>query len=311
MSNEIVDRRKFLGGSDAAAVLGLSKFRTRYDVYIDKISPVPDSANAAYRLFLERRKRWEPVVFQMLREELEAEIVATNQRHQDTLPFLAAEIDAEVREGNEILNVEVKTVHPRAYAEKCGWGEPGTDDIPIEYEAQVQHGLGVTGRKTTILAAMVGLDDMVFYRINRNEAVIIEMRARLAQFWNEHVLKGIAPEPQGLTDVARVFPVSDGNTVEASPEVAAAALRLRALKAQLDASQAEADALEFIVKRHMGAAEYLLVEGKRIFSWKEGNWSDLDESALKLEQKEIYRRYLKKGRRRTFRRLSWTSRGED
>lgn len=297
------DRRKFIGGSDAAAVLGFSNFRTPYDVYLSKTSDTPEEMDPGKKKFLERRKRWEPVVVQMLKEELEAKIVNTNLRYQDREhEFLAAEIDAEAEEEGEIINVEVKTVSPFAYGERFGWGEPGSGDVPIDYEAQVQHGLGVTGRKKAILVAMVGLDNMYFYPIQRDEKTLGIMRAGLVSFWTNYVLAKKAPDPKRMTDVEKMYKVAkEGLVVVARPEVAAQALELRAINEQIDALKARGDLLEFLVKQAMGEAESLEVEGKKLVTWKEQGWTRLDYAAMKADR--VYSNYARSGTQRVFKTL--------
>lgn len=303
-----VDRRRFLGGSDAAAVMGLSKWRTPYQVYLAKTADVPEEMDPERRKFLERRKRWEPVVVQMLREEFDAEIVSVNQRYVDPeVPYFAAEIDFEWRDADgSIQNGEIKTVSQFSFGERYGWGEAGTDEIPIDYEAQVQHGLGVKRRKICAVAAMVGLDSMVFYRVERNGEVISEMRARLARFWNENVLAKIAPDPQTIEDLHRMFRKTNGMAVQADTELGSKALRLRALVAQIDAFELEREALEFDVKNAMREHDSILVDGRKIATWGEQNWSRLDQAAIKENEKEIYRKYLKTGKYRVFKTLRST-----
>jgi predicted phage-related endonuclease len=307
MSIEL-DRRKFIGSSDAAAAMGFSKYRTSYDVYLSKTEPEPGKMDPAMQRFLERRKRWEPVVVAMLREELDAEIVAINQRYVDPeVPYFAAEIDFEWRDTDgSIQNGEIKTVHPLAYGERQGWGEPGSGDVPVEYEAQVQFGLGVKRRERAILVAMVGIDKMEFYPIKMNGAVINEMRARLSEFWTRNVLGRVAPEPVNVEDVERMFRKANGSAIDAGADIGAKALRLRALAAQADALELEREALEFEVKNFMREHEELTVEGRKIATWKEANWSRLDTAALKEQERALYAKYLRTGKHRVFKALRST-----
>lgn len=300
------DRRRYIGSSDAAAILGLSNFRTPYDVYLAKTSETREEMDPAKRKFLERRKRWEPVVVQMLREELEAEIVSINRRYIDREhDYFAAEVDAEALDSGEIMNVEIKTVHPRAFGERYGWGEAGSGDIPVDYEAQVQFALGVTGRSQAIVAAMVGLDDMVFYRIERDDETIATLRAACSKFWTEHVVAKVAPEPTTIEDLHRLYRKSTpGLSVAATDDVGSKALQLRAARAQISAIELQIDALEFDVKLAMKDAEELFVDGRKIFTWKEQAFSYLDQTALKEKEKETHRKFTISGKRRVFKSLT-------
>lgn len=301
------DRRTYIGSSNIAGILGLSKWQTPYDVYSAKVAPSQEEMDPAKKKFLERRKRWEPVVVEMLREELEAKIVATNLRYVDPeFDFFAAEIDAEAQEEDgEIINVEIKTVSPRAWGEKFGWGEPGSGDIPIDYEAQVQFALGVTGRKVAAVAAMVGLDDMIFYRIERDDELIADLRARAVKFWHENVLAKVAPEPTTIADLHKMYKTSDETIiVQADDVLGSTALKLRGIRHQIAAWETQAEALEFDVKLGMKKAETLVVDGRKVFTWKETKFSMLDQTSLKEKEPKVHKQFTLSGTRRVFKHLS-------
>lgn len=307
------DRAQFIGSSDIAAIIGLApeyggKRRTAYDVWLEKTCATAEPIETGRARFLARRKSYEPVVLAMLREELDAEIVATNVRHVDSeIPYLSAEVDAEVLVDGETVEVEVKTVHPRAFGERFGWGEPGTGDVPVHYEAQRQFALGVTGRRRSFVAALVGLDDLLLYPIERDEDSIKRLREAAERFWTAHVLTGTPPNPQTAADLAKLYPAhKDGLEIEAASEIGAKALRLRAIQAQIEALGTEADALVFEVKLAMRDAERLRVDGRTLYTWKAQTWSRLDTEALKAEAKDIYKRFLRTGTQRVFKRTSWT-----
>lgn len=300
------DRRRFLGGSDAAAVIGLSKFRTPYQVYLSKTSDTREELDPERKKFFERRKRWEPVIIQSIKEDYDAEIVATNRRYVDPeFPFMAAEIDFEYLDvaTGQVENGEAKTVHPHVFKEAYGWGEAGSGDIPIDYWTQVQHGLGVTRRRRTVVAAMVGLDDPIFYLVERDDEDIAKIRAALVKFWNEHVLKRVAPEPINLADVKRMFRQAKVLSLPAGDALALAALRLRAVKSNLEALKMEEEALEFEVCRGMGEHDELTVDGRKLATWKEENWSRLDQAGMKTKYPKIQRELTLSGKHRVFRTL--------
>lgn len=296
------DRRQYLGGSDVAAILGLSNWRTALDVYRAKTSDSPEEMDPTRKLFLERRKRWEPVVIQMLKEELDAKITNVNVRYQSAqVPYFAAEIDAEAEEEGEPINVEIKTVSPFSFGERYGWGEPGSNDVPIDYECQVMHGLGVTQRRKAVLVAMVGLDQMHFYPIIRDDSTLAKMWMRLEQFWQENVVAKKEPEPTRMSDVDKLYRSSNALEVLADGELASKALRLRAIHAQIGALELEGEHLEFEVKRHMRDNEALVVEGKKIITWKEQGWTRVDYEALKRDR--LYSKYTRSGTQRVFKTL--------
>lgn len=303
------DRRRYIGGSNVAALMGVApEFDGQRDtpltVFLAKVGQGESAMPPEKRLFLNRRKRWEGPITEMLREEFDAEIVSVNRRLVDPeYSFMASELDFEWLdpETGLIENGEIKTVSPFAFKEKFGWGEPGTSDVPIHYYMQCMHGLGVTGRRKTMLAAMVGLDGMFFYPIARSEDLIADMRRVCYRFWMDFVLKGITPDPMSMGDLKTLFKSSTpGLSVAANSDIGSKALHLRGMRAQIDAIELEAIALEFDIKNAMKSAEKLTVDGRDVFSWKEQKWSMLDQTNLKIAEKEIWRKYLLSGTRRVF-----------
>ena len=62
------DRTKFIGGSDIAAILGISPWRTAVQLWKDKITPRVADDGRPKRKQLSRGHRWESVVAEMLVE---------------------------------------------------------------------------------------------------------------------------------------------------------------------------------------------------------------------------------------------------
>lgn len=310
------DRRTFLGGSDAAAVMGYGarydgEQQTPYTVYKKKTAEQREEQDPAREKFLRRRKRWEPVIIEMLREEFDAEIVSVNQRYQDPeFPFLAAELDFEWRDADgSVQNGEIKTVHPLAFGEKQGWGDEGTDEIPIHYAAQVMHGLGITGRDVCVVPAMVGLDNMIFYRVTREgyEETIKGMREKLVRFWNEHILARVPPDPQTWEDMMALFARVNGRPVECTEEILKKLRQLQSVRSSMKAMEDDKDSLQFEIAdfireswaipalatpmpQRLDNAE-LRYQGKAIATWKSQRGSHLDQKALAAAYPEIVSKF--------------------
>lgn len=216
MSTELMvgapDRTKYLGGSDIAAILGISPWKTATDLWLDKIKPrIEGTGNAAAK---RRGTRLEPYIVDMIREEHGLEIIARGNRYVDAdVPYFAAEIDAETADEN----VEIKTVHPFKARD---WGELDTDELPLHYVAQVQWGLGIRRRQRCRVFALIG-DDLRPYVVERDDETIDAMRARAREFWERYVLPQEPPpldfgDRKTLDSLKRLHPGTDGSTIEAS-----------------------------------------------------------------------------------------------
>lgn len=290
-----IDRRKFIGGSDIGAILGLSPWKTALDVWNDKVQP-PKPADPARERFFTRGKRLEPIIVDMMRDELGLDIVERNRRYIDPEhAFMACEVDAETASGE---NVEIKTVHP-FLAKK--WGEEDTDQIPDVYTAQALHGLMVTGRRLCRFGVLIGADDLRTYLVERNDEAIALMRAREVQFW--HLVETMTPPPPTtLGDVESMFPNDSGRTVEVTDQsVIDAIFHLRNIKDQLKDLDARKDAAELTIKQAMGDVTVLTIGGKKACSWKTQTANRVSVKALQEQMPDIAQRFTFPSSTRVFR----------
>lgn len=291
-----MDRKGYIGGSDVAAILGISKWKTAYQLWLEKTGQAEDEPiNEQRERVFARGKRLEPVVLDMLAEETGIEITARNQRYKDSeLPFMACEIDAETGD----TNIEIKTVHPFAAKD---WGDEGTDEIPVYYTAQVMHGLAITQRKECIVAALIGADDLRIHRVEYDAEAAEMIRNKVRWFWTDCVLGGVAPEPVSLDDVRRMFARDIGTEINATVEVRDAVLRLKGISEQIKALDSEADELKTRVQAYMEDAAVLTWDGKNLATWKTQKRSALDQKALAAAHPEIVEQFKRVSETRVFR----------
>lgn len=310
-----LDRRTYIGSSDAAAIMGLGAFeRTALSTYLEKLGEMPIEIDAGHRRFLDRRKRFESPIVQMLKEDFDGEIVNVNKRYRDREhSFMAAEVDFEWRdEDGDIQNGEIKTCSPFAFGERQGWGEPGTSDIPVTYACQVMYSLMITGRRRAIVAALVGLDDMKFYRIDRDDETIATLRAESVRFWNEHVLKRIPPPPQTMQDIGRMFNKYKGHPVQLTPAMIKKLAKRAELQEKMRTMKADIADIDFNVACFIADSwgydepentrddAALLVNGIPVGTWKLAGRNYLDQTALKLERPDIHKQFMRPTTHREF-----------
>ena len=284
-----LDRTTYIGGSDTAAILGVSPWLSPFMLYQKKIGEFVEEVTPAKQKLYDRGHRWEPIVVEMLVDELkdrghDVKILARNQRYQDPeFPFLAAEIDLELLIDGEEVNGEAKTINPFAVKD---WGDENSDQIPIYYAAQVMHGLMIKPRRRAVIAALTGFDDKPrIHFMERDEETIAGIRSREVAFWNS-IQNRQAPALATADDVAFLYKRDIGKTIEASNEILTVCEMLKDTKGQIKNAETQAELLATQIKIFMGDAAVLTYSGKPICTWKNnksGTKTDWKAIAEQLE----------------------------
>ena len=278
------DRSTYIGGSDAAAILGVSPWQTRYQLWAQKTGLISEQIDPAKEKIFARGKRLEPVVLQMFEDETGLKVDHRNRRFQDLeFPFLAAEIDGET--GN--ANIDAKTAQPFA---RHLWGEPGGDEIPIYYAAQFMHGLMVTGRDVCHVAALIGLDDFRVFRIERDDDLVAVMRKKELEFW-ELVQSQTPPDIETAEDALLAWPESQGVPVEVPTEIAGYVANLKDVKAAIKDLEKKEEALKDAILPHFGGAERMECMGHLLATWKSQDAKRLDQKALSAAYPDIVEQF--------------------
>ncbi len=290
----IADRTKFLGGSDTAAILGISPWKTPLEVFLDKIQPRVEVDPAKQKIF-QRGKRMEPYVIDMLAEETGLEIIGRNNRYIDTeLPFLAAEIDAEAASGE---NIEIKTVSPFKAQE---WGEEQTDEVPVHYTAQAMHGLMVTGKAVCIFGVLIGADDFRVYRVERDDETIAAIREKEIEFW-ERIKTRTPPPMTSVSDVLLMFGKDSGSSIEADGKTIEQYNMLRDLKYRAKEIGVQIEEVESAIKMYMQDNAALTIDGNPIATWKTQNPKRFNQGKFARAFPDLFEQFKEESPCRIFR----------
>lgn len=259
-------RKTGVGGTDVAAILGVSPWATAVDVWMDKTgraAPRPDSVRFKIGRYFEA-----PIAqIYAEREGVTLGTVAAPGivRHP-TAPLLGSpdRLVAGRRKG-----LEIKTVDPSMAWQ---WGEDGSDEIPVYYAAQVATYMACCDYDEWDLAALFGMGDFRVYRLRRDaelERLIID---RVTEFWNRCVVGGEVPRPDGSDSyasyLAGAYPRQRNPLREATPGEAAALAELIQVRGALKECLATAAALENGLKSSIGSAEGIKADGIGKVSWR-------------------------------------------
>jgi len=294
-----IDRKTYIGSSDAAAILGVSPWRTALDVYLDKTSG-PEPITPEKAAIFKRGHRLEPYILDMLEDEhgihlLRFDDGKRSRRHLDTeLPFLAAELDAETDDGK---NVEAKSAN---FYGKGSWGEQYTDDVPIYYNAQAQHGMMVRGSQETIFPVLIGVDDFRLYHVKRDDEVITYLRQAEIEMW-DRIQRLDAPPAKTVSDIERLFPWDHGSVIQASVEVRDAYLELKDLKKRLKLIESDIEEQESLIKLFLGEHQVLQFGADKLLTWKSQNTDRFDINTFRAAHPAIAKKYTKTSASRVLR----------
>lgn len=285
----LANRKAFITASDAAKVLGLSKWGGPMDVYLDKTKPLdPDTSAAEHdnKSWLEGGRRFEEALLRWYGELYECDLTLCNQyeiRVSPTHHRIGATLDAMRRVGSRWASVDAKLVdRPRADE----WGEPnvfaGMDryatertsaDVPLSYAVQllIQNAvLGADAADFAELAVRFPSQQPVGFRIYRDEANEREVLDRCQHFYEEHIVKRVPPPVDGSDSYARYLKsliAKRTEMVEATPEHHEIALKRTALVAQSKEIEAQLQDCENRLKAAIGDAHGMVGPTWRI-TWK-------------------------------------------
>ena len=173
-------RRKSIGSSDAACVLGLDPYRNLYDLWLEKTGRVDGfSGNKA----TERGDYLEDGILRWAADRIGERVVKPSASF--TLGILRAHVDGQVGKygrGNPI--VEAKNM-----VQAGDWGREMTDEVPVHVFIQVQHQMVCAEAPYAYVARLSGGMGMAFslYKVEPDPEIQRAIIERSEAFWAAHV----------------------------------------------------------------------------------------------------------------------------
>lgn len=278
-------RKHGIGGSDAGAVCGLNPYRTAIQVYYDKTSEeIRQIDNEAMR----QGRELEEYVARRFCEASGKKVRRANAIFYDEKnPFMIADVDRMIV--GENAGLECKTVSPYM-ADQWSDGK-----IPLYYQIQCYHYMVVCKADAWYIAVLIYGREFKYYRIERDDEVIENLIRIEKEFWNNHVLPRVMPDPDGskTADIAIAERFKD--TQDTTILLSGFDERLRRrqeLLTVMEHMEKEKRQIDQELKIYLGNAETAENEHYRV-SWKNVSRSSLDEKRLKEEEPEIYEKYCR------------------
>lgn len=293
---EMQDRSKWLemrksgiGGSEAAAIVGLNPWKSAFQLWMEKTGQVePEDLSDNEYVY------WGNVLEQAVADrfcELTGKKVQRRGMLQDEeYPYMLASVDRMIV--GENAGLECKTTN--AFNNKA-WVD---DELPDSYYIQCQWYMMVTGCKKWYIAVLIGGNKFVWKEVPRNEADIEALRKAAVDFW-AMVTTNTMPPVDGSSDcssaLAEKFKGQKGLEIELPVAAKDCIERLRELKETIVQLEDQKKLSENELKAMLGDAEVGVI-GEDKVSWKtQAGRVTVDSKRLKAEQPAIYAAYSKVG----------------
>lgn len=280
MSREewLMRRRKTIGGSDAAGIVGLSRWTSPFSVWADKTGRAAEKEDTEA---MRQGRDLEDYVARRWMEETGKRVYRLPAMlYHPKYPFAHADVDRMVM--GENAGLECKTTFSLDLKQFNGV------EFPVQYYAQCVHYLAVTGADRWYLAVLAYGRGFFTFVLERDQAEIDALMAAEAEFW-KLVKQDTPPDADGseATSAAlrEIFPISEQTTADlfGRDTVLREYMRLKEDKKALDTRIGE---IENTIKADMGEAESGLC-GSFHISWKSQNRQTFQAKAFAKDHPSI------------------------
>lgn len=278
------ERRKSIGASEVASVMGLSKWATPLDVYKSKLGV--DRPFDPILGFVGHES--EPIIHKWveLYSGTDAKLEPGFMARSTEMPFLHATFDRVSRA--PFITWQFKTAHQYA-------GHHWDEGIPTDIRVQVQAEMFVAGTPRAAVVVWIGGREFRLFWEPRDDRFINEQMLPALETMYAKVRAKNPPEPTTLAEAYEVWP-SEDRTLEASDEAVEAVERRAVLLSDIQAQQEEADALKLVIAQYMGPADTLTYGGRKLLTFKtQAGKMSFDRAALEADHPEIVAQYTRQG----------------
>ena len=286
-------RSQYIGGSDAAAVVGLNAYVSPYSLWAEKTGRLSGFAG---NLATEVGTFLEEFVAQKFAQETGKKVRKHNQSFLNSqYPFAIANIDREVV--GEDAGLEIKTTDSMNMKKFKG------GEFPANYYCQCMHYMAVTGKKRWYLAVLIGNKEFKWFTIERDEDEINALMTAESDFW-ELVKKDIPPAVDGTQATSEALKNIYADSDDSICDLTLFSAKLRqymALKKQIKELEELAEETANRVKEFMGESGGGVCDGFNV-SWKSQTRRTFDSKLFAKKNPDVdLSEYYKETNARTFR----------
>jgi putative phage-type endonuclease len=287
-------RSAFIGASEGAAILGLSKYSTPLDVWNSKqpgAEPIPENRFMTWGNRLESVVAdWAAVDYADILGEI---LPSPGLLASIDYPFISATPD---RVSERAGVIEIKT--GGEYVKK-DWFDDFTNApaVPIWYETQVQQQEFVMGLDRGHIVPFIGGNDLMTPRfVPRDDAYIDIMLDELASWREKYLLTDTPPPATRLDDLKALFPGRTGESIDATPLILQLVAERNVLQPESSALTKRDKEIKGDIQAFMGNATELIdpSTGETVVTWRKGLKATIrfDETQFAIDHAALYQQYL-------------------
>lgn len=281
----LLQRKQGIGGSDTAAIMGLSNRAGPLAIYFDKRNPAveddPTQDEAAYW-----GHRLEEVCAQEFASRSGYSVVNPRCMFQHPeYPWLLATpdrfaVNLPLGKPAELAGVEIKT-------RSAFVADQFEGTLPRDVYCQVNHYMCVLGMDHYWVAVLVGGQKFMHARVELDRPFVEEIVNRTGEFWHKNVLASNPPPADASDDTTQAikaaFPEGSPKAVKIDDVLGMELQRYVEINAELADLDKEKEAIANRARMALGEAEAGSWNGREVVTWKTG-WRDVvDLPALYLE----------------------------
>ena len=285
-------RREYIGGSDAASVIGLNPYKSAYSLWAEKTGKLPEFEG---NLATDVGTYMEDFIAKLFEKETGKKVRRESRSIlNDKYPWAIANYDRLIV--GEDAGLECK------FTDSLNLKKYKNGEYPERFYAQCVHYLAMSGKKRWYLAVLIGNKEFKWFTIERDEEEIAALMGEEEKM-SVCIKTNTPPAVDGLKStsdaIGTIYPDSNADTVSLMA-YETDLMQYLALKAQIDALTEQQNEMANRVKAFMNEAGKGESDRYKV-SWSTTVRKSFDTKAFQADHKDIdLNKYYKTSSYRTF-----------